>query len=179
MRRLLLAMILVGCGRPEKSATSARGGSAVPGEATPVSPEAYATPTPSPNAGTSGATPAPGSSPTGDLATPTPNGGAGLAPSAAGAVVVVAKILDAGPIGDGRCSQRSYQIAIDKAVTGAAPASPLWAHFEQCGDRTSEPAAGNLAGTGLRTGTTYQLTLMAGASKNFGAGFVIVDARMP
>lgn len=176
---MLLALILIGCGRPEKSATSARGGSPLADEATPAQPEAYATPTPSPNAGGPGATPTPGTSPTGDLATPTPNGGTGLAPSAAGSVVVVAKITDAGPIGSGRCSQRSYQIAIDKTVSGAAPASPLWAHFEQCGDRTKEPAAGNLAGTSLRTGTTYQLTLAPNASKNFGPGFVIVDARVP
>jgi hypothetical protein len=187
MRRALLVMLLIGCGGAEKGGAPAPavGGTVddrITDEGRPSEPSLtpLATPTPGPNAGNAGALPAPGPNPTpGPNATPTPNGGAGLTPSAgAGSVVVIAKITDAGPIGDGKCSQRSYELAVAKTVSGSVPPK-LWAHFEQCGARTSEPAAGNIAGTGLQTGTTYQLTLKKLAGSNFGDGFMIVDARTP
>lgn len=111
-----------------------------------------------------------------DAATPTP-------PPASpnGDVIVVAHVTDAGPIGDGRCSQRSYEIAIDRVVAGTvdAPKDKRWVHFEQCGAARQPPPAGDLAGTGLAVGSTYQLTLRAGASPNFGTGLMILAARAP
>ncbi len=182
MRRALLVVLLVGCGGSKSApgAATATKEDRVADEspnAQPVMP--LATPTPGPNEGGPSALPTPGpNAPPGGDATPMPNGGAGLTPSAgAGSVVVIAKITDAGPIGDGKCSQRSYELAVAKTVTGSVPPK-LWAHFEQCGP-SSAPAAGNLAGTGLSTGTTYQLTLKKSASSNFGDGFMIVDARVP
>lgn len=171
-----MIVVALGCGRAEKRSESvATSAERAPSE----KPEAYATPTPGPNAGAPGTPIAPSGPGPVDVATPTPAGDPGLAASAPGTVVVIATIADAGPIGDGRCSQRSYQLAIGKTLTGSAPTSPVWAHFEQCGPRTTEPAAGNLAGTSLATGTTYRFTLARGASKNFGDGLVIVDARVP
>ncbi len=117
------------------------------------------------------------------LAMPTP--GPAVAPvtpmPAPGALVVVAKITDAGPIGDGRCSQRSYQIAIERVVSGAPPAEGTpWVHFERCQGAPEVTApAGDVAGTGLAVGTTYQISLQKGASKNFGDGFMIVGAHPP
>jgi hypothetical protein len=184
MRRGLLVMVLIGCGGSKGApsggtATTAdrvadEGPNAEPG----VVP--LATPTPGPNEGGPSALPTPSpNAPPGTNAMPTPNGGAGLTPSAgSGSVVVIAKITDAGPIGDGKCSQRSYELAVAKTVTGTVPAK-LWAHFEQCGAQTTAPAAGNVAGTGLQTGTTYQLTLRKSATSSFGDGFMIVDARTP
>lgn len=178
-------MVLLGCGGPKSGAPEAKSRTsdeqltdeARPGA--PAEPTPMATPTPGPAAGGPSTLPSPNADPLpGSTARPTPAGGAGLAPSAAGSVVVIAKITDAGPIGDGKCSQRSYELAVAKTLAGSVPPK-LWAHFEQCGARTSEPAAGNLAGTGLANGTTYQLTLKQGASKNFGDGFMIIDARAP
>ncbi len=171
MKRVLVAVVVLGCSRPEKAVTPIDKGAG-------AGAEAYAVPSPGPN-GRPGLKPGAGASPTGDLVTPTPGGDPGLTAGSAANVVIVAKIVDAGPIGDGRCSQRSYQVAVEETLAGAAPSSPVWVHFEQCGERTSAPAAGNVAGTSLATGTRYRLTLVPGGSKSFGDGLMIVDARTP
>jgi hypothetical protein len=185
MRRALLVLALFGCGGSKgapSGGTEAKADRVADDETPNARPGAVplATPTPGPNEGGPSALPTPSpNSPPAQNATPTPNGGTGLTPSAgAGSVVVIAKVTDAGPIGDGRCSQRSYELAVAKTVTGTVPAK-LWAHFEQCGAPAAAPGAGNIAGTGLQTGATYQLTLKKGASTNFGDGFMIVDARTP
>jgi len=185
MKRVLVAILLVGCGggskgaAPEaKTAPEEMPAAPPPGGSPTVQPTEMATPTPGPAAGGPSALPSRDQTPMpGPNAAPTPAGD-GIAASGTGRAVVIAKITDAGPIGDGKCSQRSYELAVAKTISGSVPAK-LWAHFEQCGARTGEPAAGNVAGTGLLTGTTYQLTLKQGASKSFGDGFMIIDARTP
>jgi hypothetical protein len=99
----------------------------------------------------------------------------GTATAAPADTIVVARIVEAGPIGSGKCSQRSYEIAVDKHESGPSPGTKLWVHFEHCGG----PAPTDLAGTGMKTGTADRLTLRPGASKNFGSGFMIVAARAP
>ncbi|MBL0216429.1 MAG: hypothetical protein IPQ07_21420 [Myxococcales bacterium] len=95
-------------------------------------------------------------------------------------LVVVAKITNAGPIGDGRCSQRSYEITLERVVAGATPTTPtLWVHFEVCGTERKPQPAGELAGTGLDVGARYQFALKKGASGNFGDGLMITSARAP
>jgi hypothetical protein len=107
------------------------------------------------------------------------SGSAVAAPAPAADLVVVARISDASPIGDGRCSQRSYQVAVDHVVSGPPPrTSVFWVHFELCGG-APPPGEGNLAGTGLVSGTSYKLTLRKGASKNFKDALMIIDARAP
>lgn len=179
MRRALLVVMLIGCGGRKDAPGAATATKVDPLADQGPNAQPLATPTPGPNEGGPSALPTPSpNAPPGPNAMPTPNGGTGMTPSAGGSVVVIAKITDAGPIGDGKCSQRSYELAVAKTVTGTAPPR-LWAHFEQCGAQTTAPAPGNIAGTGLQTGTTYQLTLKKSASSNFGDGFMIVDARSP
>lgn len=98
----------------------------------------------------------------------------------AGEAVVVAKVVDAGPIGDGNCSQRSYRISIERVTSGdIIPGSdPISAHFESCADHPAPaPGPGELVGTSLDVGSTYELSLRRGASANFGIDFMILKAR--
>ena len=115
-----------------------------------------------------------------------PGGGPASAPAVAALedaplaeVVVVARVTQSGPIGDGRCSQRSYEIAVAKVVSGASPGQQLWVHFELCGDARSAGSAGSLAGASLAVGSSYELTLRRGASQSFGDGFMITGVRAP
>ena len=108
--------------------------------------------------------------------------GAPPAPAPPGGVdlVAVAKITNAGPIGDGRCSQRSYEIALERVVAGPTPvAATFWVHFEACGAARVAPPAGELAGTGLDVGSRYQFVLEKGGSANFADGMMITSARAP
>ena len=94
--------------------------------------------------------------------------------------VVVARIVDTGPIGDGRCVQRSYQIAIESVVSGDVPAGvePIAAHFESCVDHPApQRGPGDLEGSALDVGSTYEITLRRGTSANFGDDFMIQRAR--
>ena len=97
--------------------------------------------------------------------------------SASGAtddVTLIALIAGAGPIGDGNCTQRSYQITVGKVEFGVLPdPPPAWVHFEACGDARK---AITFSGSGLDIGTTYRLVLRRGASANFPGDYMIVDA---
>ena len=89
-------------------------------------------------------------------------------------VTLVALIAGAGPIGDGNCTQRSYQITVGKVELGVLPEPPpAWVHFEACGD---ERTAITFSGSGLDIGATYRLRLRRGASSNFPGDYMIVDA---
>jgi len=139
-------------------------------------------PDPSPGSADPMPTPVAVAPPTAGSAQPDPVPVAGPPPPAAspnGDVIVIAKLTNAGPIGDGKCSQRSYEIAIDRVVAGDVPTpkDKRWVHFETCGPRESKP--NDLAGTGLDVGSTYKLTLHAGVSKNFGDGLMILVAERP
>lgn len=90
-------------------------------------------------------------------------------PAKRGEIRIVARVLETGPIGDGRCIQRSYRIEVVEATSGEAPTSPSWVHFEHCGPTTPPVDA-----SGLDVGTVYRLGLVAGASPNFGAAPMIV-----
>ncbi|MEZ4447839.1 MAG: hypothetical protein R3B09_00080 [Nannocystaceae bacterium] len=92
------------------------------------------------------------------------------APAPAGEHEVVARILETGPIGDGRCSQRSYRIEVVEAVAGAPLESPRWVHFERCQGDTGPI----VEGTGLEVDGRYRLRLRDGASPNFGGEPMIV-----
>lgn len=99
---------------------------------------------------------------------------------AVGDSAVVGRVVDSGPIGDGRCVQCSHRIVVERATAGtlAANADPLWVHYESCIDRPMPPrAAGSVDPCGLDRGSSYDLTLRPGASPNFGDAFVIIDAR--
>ncbi len=94
--------------------------------------------------------------------------------------VVIARIVDSGPIGDGRCSQRSYQIVVERLVTGNLPTGgdPIAAHFESCADHPApQPGPGDFVGSSLDVGSTYELSMRRGASVNFGDDFMILQAR--
>ncbi|MCB9706879.1 MAG: hypothetical protein H6711_33855 [Myxococcales bacterium] len=92
----------------------------------------------------------------------------------AGEHELVARVVDAGPIGDGRCTQRSYQIEVVETIAGAPLTSPAWVHFERCeGD---DPGAPAFDGGGLEIGGRYRLRLQDGRSPNFGADPMIVAA---
>ena len=110
-----------------------------------------------------------------------PDPGPSPGPAAAGSdAVVVARVVDTGPIGDGTCVQRSYRIAIDRVVSGDVPTGPdpIWAHFESCADHPApSPGPGEELGSSLDVGSTYELHLRRGASSNFGEDFMIQRAR--
>jgi len=84
------------------------------------------------------------------------------------AFTVVARVLDAGPHGDGTCVQRSYQVQ----RTDAPESNPFWVHFEQC---QGEPT--RYDGASLTVGETYRLRLERGASPNFGDEPMITDVE--
>jgi hypothetical protein len=106
-------------------------------------------------------------------ATAPPGDGATMQPTAE--VVVIAKIANAGPIGDGpKCNQRSYEIEVVKIVAGNPGEQRFWVHFEACRDAPPpEPGLGALA-----VGTTYKLVLRRGTSGNFN-GYMITSAHPP
>jgi len=84
---------------------------------------------------------------------------------------VVARILEAGPSGSGRCVQRSYRI--ERTDTSAGDS--FWVHFEHC---QGEPPS-SFDGAGLSIGETYRLRLQPGASPNFGDDPMIVGVEPP
>jgi len=101
-------------------------------------------------------------------------------PGSPAAIVVVARVVDSGPIGSGRCAQCSHQVLVEESNSPAIPAgsAPLWVHFETCADRPAPATApGAIEPCSLRRGTSYRLTLQPGGSPNFGDAPMIVDAR--
>ena len=85
-----------------------------------------------------------------------------------GAEILEGTIVDEGPIGDGACVQKSYEIA-------PAEGARVWIHFERCGDAGPSPAASGLEG--LDVGATYRFTVRRGASKNFGGERILLAAE--
>jgi hypothetical protein len=83
--------------------------------------------------------------------------------------VVVARILEQGPLGHGDCTQRSYRVEIVETTRGETLPSPSWIHFERCGGGSPTFDA-----SGLDVGETVQLDLVRGASENFGNEPMIV-----
>ena len=96
--------------------------------------------------------------------------------NANGDIVVVARVVDSGPIGDGRCQQCSHRIAVEETLAGDLGADTLWAHYEACGD-DREPPPGSVDPCAMRRGSTYELRLRRGASENYGNDPMILAAR--
>jgi hypothetical protein len=94
------------------------------------------------------------------------------APTPAGQIEVVVRLLQHGPLGHGACTQRSYEIELIETLAGQAPASPSWVHWEHCG---TEPPA--LDASNLELHAPWRLTLVRGASPNFGDDPMIVGAQ--
>jgi hypothetical protein len=86
----------------------------------------------------------------------------------AGDEVLEGTIVGEGPIGDGKCVQKSYEIE-------PSAGERFWIHFERCGDAGPSPAAGGLEG--LDVGGTYRFTVRRGASKNFGSAPILLAAE--
>jgi hypothetical protein len=94
-------------------------------------------------------------------------------PSTPASVAVVGDVFEGtivgeGPIGDGACVQKSYEV---EPTAGAR----LWIHFERCGAAGPSPATGGLEG--LDVGGTYRFTVRRGASENFGRGAILLAAE--
>lgn len=94
----------------------------------------------------------------------------GATPSAPGDEIFEGTIVGEGPIGDGMCVQKSYEVE----STGAAR-TRVWIHFERCGDAGPSPAVGGLDALGV--GATYRFTVRRGASKNFGTDPILLAAE--
>lgn len=90
------------------------------------------------------------------------------APASVEGDVFEATIVGEGPIGDGRCVQKSYEVE----PTGAAR---LWIHFEHCGADGPSPLERGLEG--LDIGSRYRFTVKRGASKNFGEDAMLLAAE--
>jgi hypothetical protein len=102
-----------------------------------------------------------------------PTSSSDVPPTAPDAAPVVGDVFEGtivgeGPIGDGACVQKSYEI---EPKAGAR----LWIHFERCGAAGPSPAAGGLEG--LDVGSTFRFTVRRGASKNFGEGAILFAAE--
>ena len=82
---------------------------------------------------------------------------------------IVARVLEAGPTGSGRCHQRSYRVERVDPPEGDS----FWVHFEHC--ESEEPPS--FDGTGLSIGETYQLRLARGTSESFSDELMIVGVE--
>ncbi len=88
----------------------------------------------------------------------------GLHPAIATGQEIVAKITCEGPLGHGRCTQKTYCVEVESG--GSNPAE---VHFERC----PEDAGADLSR--LQVGATYRFTLAPSPSPNF-TGPRIIDA---
>jgi len=127
--------------------------------------EAAAPPTAETPQPAAAAAPRPASQPDADTTPATPPS----RPAAPG--TLVARIVEAGPTGGGRCVQRSYRVE----RTDVAGTDPFWVHFEHC--EGSPPP--DFDGAGLTIGETYRLRLVGDAGSSFGDGPMIVGAETP
>lgn len=82
--------------------------------------------------------------------------------------VIEGTIVGEGPIGDGRCVQKSYEV---EPRNGAR----VWIHFERCG--AEGPSPEGLGLEGLDMGATYRFTVKRGASNNFGEDRMLLAAE--
>lgn len=109
---------------------------------------------------------------------PAPTAEATSPAAPAGEIVVIARITSMGPIGSGRCSQRSYELAIETHLAGEALPASVWAHFEHCeGQPFVAPVPPDENLSGLDGGVRYELHLRRGLSASFPDEPMIVSAR--
>ena len=83
--------------------------------------------------------------------------------------MIEGEIVEEGPIGDGRCTQKSYRVK-------PADADALWLHFEHCADQGGPSPSGRSLDA-LEVGGRYRFEVQDGGSPNFGDAPLLLDAK--
>ena len=96
--------------------------------------------------------------------------------------VVVVRIVQEGPIGNGLCEEQcSYHVEIVDVLSGSLKSGEAsWIYYEHCAGSPRPPrSSGSLEPCSLKYGAEYQVELLLGRSKSSSHAPVIVDARLP